>query len=73
MARRNSSGCGCWLAVLAVLLLPLWGSLLIFTLEAPAITAYLQVTDHARFQAVRSGYLWATAAAPLAALPWRGW
>lgn len=68
MARRNSSGCGCWLAVLAVLLLPLWGSLLIFTLEAPAITAYLQVTDHARFQAVRSGYLWATAAAPLAAL-----
>jgi hypothetical protein len=67
MARRNSSGCGCWLAVLAVLLLPLWGSLLIFTLEAPAITAYLEVTDHARFQAVRSGYLWASAAAPLVA------
>jgi hypothetical protein len=67
MARRNRSGCGCWLAVLAVLLLPLWGSLLVFTLEAPAITAHLEVTDHTRFQAVRSGYLWASAAAPLVA------
>jgi hypothetical protein len=67
VARRNSSGCGCWLAVLAVLLLPLWGSLLTFALEAPAIAAYLEVTDHARFQAVRSGYLWASAAAPLVA------
>jgi hypothetical protein len=68
MARRNNSGCGCWLAGLAILLLPFGGSLLVFALEAPAITAYLEVTDHARFQAVRSGYLWASAAAPLVAL-----
>src|SRR5262249_55519311 len=68
VARRNSSGCGCWLLVLAVLLLPLWGSLLVFAFEAPAVTAYLEVTDHARFQAVRSGYRWASAAAPLVAV-----